>query len=129
MLMNNKNISIYRDTLHGEQCLRFDFKGKFDLATCKEAVNTWQNEFARLNGRQIPIIWDCSNMSGFDVEAQREWVKWMKGLSHQIEKVIVIADNIVIRGAARLILKLFNFKSDVYSTISSVKQELTEAYT
>ncbi|WP_258100224.1 STAS/SEC14 domain-containing protein [Marinoscillum pacificum] len=127
--MNNKNISIYRYMLSGEQTLRFDFKGKFDLATCTEAVNIWQNEFDRLNGGKISIIWDCSQMSGFDIEAQREWVKWMKGLSDQIEKVIVVADNIVIRGAARLILKLFHFKSEVYSSISAISNELAGVYT
>ena len=124
MLIDNKNIKVYYHAMPEGNSLKFDFKGKFDLTTCQDTVSAWNSAFESFKGKKFTLIWDCSQMSGFDVEAQREWVKHMNRLAGQIEKVIVIADNIVIRGAARLILKLFSFESEVYNSITTMRSKM-----
>ncbi|MEQ9305638.1 MAG: hypothetical protein RJQ14_17125 [Marinoscillum sp.] len=55
-------------------------------------------------------------MSGFEMSARREWVKCMQQLHERIHSIIVISDNVLIRGSARLMLKLFSFNSEVYTS-------------
>ena len=61
-------------------------------------------------------------MSGFDLAARKEWIEFMNSLEGKLGKVNVISDNIVTRGSARLLLKLFQLEGEVYKNYAEALQ-------
>ncbi|UXP31636.1 hypothetical protein N6H18_14905 [Reichenbachiella agarivorans] len=97
-----------------ENCLLFKFRNKFTEEASEKACLFWESEFEKRDlDHKISLIWDCTEMSGFELNAQKRWVKCMNKHASQIQRVMVISDNIVIRGAARLILQAFSYESKV----------------
>ncbi len=59
-------------------------------------------------------------MTGFDNSAKKRWMDCMDRYSAQTEKIILISDNILIRGAARLMSKVTKHKLNVYKAVSEM---------
>ncbi|SHJ61751.1 hypothetical protein SAMN04488028_101687 [Reichenbachiella agariperforans] len=97
-----------------ENCLLFKFKNKFTEEASEKACSFWEREFEKRDvDHKMTLVWDCTEMSGFELNAQKRWVKCMNKHVSQIERVTVISDNIVIRGAARLILQAYSYETKV----------------
>ncbi|MEQ8470168.1 MAG: STAS/SEC14 domain-containing protein [Marinoscillum sp.] len=126
MLLNSTNVDVLADEdFHSSHsCLKFIFKGKFTEEASDLSTQIWDQEFKSNPDRKFILIWDCVQMTGFEMSARREWIKCMQELHENIDKIIVVSDNVLIRGSARLMLKLFSFESEVFSTY----QEIAVAY-
>lgn len=115
MLLNSPNVDVVYDKRLDLPCINFKFKGKFTQLASELSTEAWEEAFAKEPSKFI-LIWDCSAMTGFEMSARKHWLNQMHQLHPQIDRIIVISDSILIRGAARLMLKLFQFKSEVYNT-------------
>ncbi len=118
--MINK-VDITQDHLLSKNCIKFSFQGKFTTQVCHEAVLEFNQKF-RNSATPFNFIWDCTAMSGFDLAARKEWIEFLNSLDGKLGKVNVISDNIVTRGSARLLLKLFHLEGDVYRNYAEAFQ-------
>lgn len=98
------------------KCLHFIFKGRFTEKISEQACAIWRDELLKSNEEYV-LIWDCLKMNGFEMAAKNVWLTTMKSVGHKIYKVIVVSDNIIIRGTARLMLKIFSFKSEIVKSL------------
>ena len=89
-----------------------------------ESTEAWKAYTRQFPNEQFTMIWDCLKMDGFEMSAHQEWVACMQSEKEQIHKVIVISDNIAIRGAAYLMLKLFTFESLVVKSLMELAQRM-----
>jgi hypothetical protein len=105
-----------------EHCLRFNFKGKFSENASISASASW-SEFMRHHPDQsFILIWDCSEMTGFEVNARKEWYRTMKEWKPQIKEVNVVSRNLLIRGAARVMLDFFGLKNQIVKKFEDLKE-------
>lgn len=124
MILNTSEVDIIRDQTLGTNVLIFKFKGEFTQAACERTTTVWKDYFQRNPQDKFTLVWDCTEMTTFDAGAKREWVKYMQILSSRINEIIVVSDKPIIRGAARLILKLFKFENDVFRSMDDLRQQL-----
>lgn len=108
---------------NGNDYLHFTFKDRFTTHASKVATKEWNECCRRDPNRQYIHIWDCQGMTGFDKEAKDLWLEHMKKLDDQTRKIILVSDNIVIRGAARLMSKVSNFRLEVYKNYGDIIME------
>lgn len=112
MIFSSEQLDILATKYDGKKYLRFNFFGKFTKNVCESACAVWTDEL-NSNGDYYCFIWDCSKMDGFEIAAKNHWYSAVKGHENRISKVTVISDNVIVRGAARLMLKMFRFESNV----------------
>lgn len=93
--------------------MKFNFTGKFTTEVSIKATAYWSSVFDKDPNQQYEFIWDCTQMEGFEINARKEWYKNMQKYKHRIAKVLVICDQIMIRSAARVMLKLFGIPSEM----------------
>lgn len=120
MILTTPNIDVGFDDRFDAPCLTFKFKGKFTQTASEESTLAWKEAFAEDPHTKFIVVWDCMEMTGFEMSARREWLKYMHQLHDQIDRVMVISDSVIIRGSARLMLKLFQFKSELFDNYRQV---------
>lgn len=109
-------VDISKCTKMNSGCLVFRFKGKFTEEAADSAVSAWE-KFQNQNPTATLVhIWNCTEMTGFEVQSKNIWMNQMKKSSDQIKQIMIISDNIVIRGAARLMSKFSKHALHVYKT-------------
>lgn len=106
----------------GENCIQFIFKNKFTLDASVNATKYWSMFFEDNSEANYSFIWDCTEMSGFEPSARKEWYGAMKKYKQRIRLITIISPNILIRGAARVMMEVFGIKSKMLKS----KEELVE---
>lgn len=107
MLIQLPEISIQKIKTQDQPCLRFTFRGKFTERASVEGTKVWNEELNKHPEATYQFIWDCTEMTGFEMAARREWYKYMAIHKHRISGVTTISGNIMIRSAAKVMLELF----------------------
>lgn len=115
MVFLSENLDITAKTVNSTNYLYFKFKGKFTEDISQQACRAWL-EFFKQTAKSYTLVWDCMQMEGYELGARNEWVNALKEGKQQINKITVISDSMIIRGAARLMLKLFSFEAEVFKT-------------
>ncbi|WP_436516144.1 hypothetical protein [Ekhidna sp. To15] len=110
------DIQIVKNTDTNNDCLYFKFKGKFSQATSKAGSNAWSNYIGENPTGSFEFVWDCSDMTGFELQARKEWYNAIQRHKDQIFKVYVISDKLMIRSAAKVMLQLFGISSEISRT-------------
>lgn len=127
MIYNTEKLSIERCPAIADNCLKFTFRGKFTKKDSLHASVSWERECSKHpSDTQFVIIWDCTQMTGFENSARNIWMETMYILEKNISKVIVISDSIIIRGASRLMLRIFSFESTVIKSENQVQKYLSK---
>lgn len=116
MLLKSENVELQFDDRFDLPCLNVKFKGKFTELASVQSTKIWKVVFDKQEDSKFIMIWDCLEMTGFEMSARREWLTHLHLLHHQIDRVIVISNSVLIRGSARLMLKLFGFKSEIFDS-------------
>ncbi|HCX23405.1 MAG: hypothetical protein CMB80_06860 [Flammeovirgaceae bacterium] len=116
MLLRTPNVEVRLDDRFDIPCVNVRFIGKFTESTSIESTTVWKQTFQKHPKAKFIMVWDCMDMTGFEMSARREWLKHMHELHGQIDRIIVISDSVLIRGSARLMLKLFRFKSEMFNS-------------
>ncbi len=123
MDFTSSQLEIKENPQLGLNCLHFKFKGKFTVQTSVEGTRAWAEEFDANPNTEYCMLWDCSEMDGFEVAARKEWYACMTKYKHRIKEVNVIAKNLIIRGAAKVMLEFFGLKSRVVRSMDELVVE------
>ena len=109
----SKVIDIESDNYQDEKSLYFKFKGKFTEEASTQATQAWHEELNRNPLTKYVFVWDCYEMSGFEITARKIWYKYMGVHKRQLEEVVVISRSIIIRNAARVMLEFSGVRTTV----------------
>ncbi len=127
VVLKEDNVELKSFESSSSRFLHFSFKNKFTLDCSEKATRAWSEFCQSKPGEKFVHIWDSQNMSGFDKSAKDLWMKNLDKFSNQTEKVILVADNIIIRGAARIMSKFIKIQLNVYKNMQEMSaNELIE---
>jgi len=114
--MEKENPKIEWIKKSGKDCLKFTFSDKLNIEDANLAIKKWKKAFAEKPQEKIIIIWECSEMSGYDNEARIQWQKTLRETENQIASIwLITTSNIIKLGAAVMSL----FISLKINTVSS----------
>jgi hypothetical protein len=102
-------------------CLYFKFKNKFTETASIAGAKFWNSICDGHPDQNYSIIWDTTEMSGFEIKARTEWYSTMKRNKHQIQNITVISSSVIIRSAARVMLEFFNVKYRMLRNIEELQ--------
>jgi len=112
-ILEEQFISLKKGKDAGNAILHFTFKGKFNEDASVAATAKWRQVCDENPDQAYVHIWECSQMTGFDQKAKSLWMEHMKKYAKQMDKIILISENILIRGAARLMSKVTQHRLEV----------------
>lgn len=102
--------------------LVFEFRNHFSIEAAEAAVNSW-SDYNQQYQQSATHIWNCKRMSGFDMAAKKIWMNKMKESGDLIERIILVSEMILIRGAARLMSKFSKHELKVYKSLNQMREQ------
>jgi hypothetical protein len=96
-------MEIYWKTIGGRKCLYLKFIETLTEADANAAVNEWTNFFDSSPDSKITFVWDCLQMKDYDRKARRLWQEKLMSRKHQIDKIWVISNSVIIDIGAHVI--------------------------
>ncbi len=100
--------------------LYFKFKGRLTEAASIAGGQAWDLAFAETPNRKYHLIWDGSEMLGFEAGARAEWYKAVQRNKGQIAAITVVSYSVFVRGAARVMLEHFNIPYKMLKSVSEL---------
>lgn len=122
-ILKEETVEIKRFQDNGKDFLHFGFRNKFSEDMSVKATGVWAKFCDENPNQKFTHIWDCQSMTGFDNSAKKRWMEHLDKYDNQTEKIILVADNIIIRGAARIMSKMTKHKLDVYKSLPDMVAE------
>ena len=116
-------VEIKNFSQNGNEYIHFHFEGKFYEQLSVDAIKRWKSLCIYNPSKKFVHIWDCRNMSGFEAKAKKLWMEQMDSLHNQTARIILISDNIIIRGAASLMSRFTKHSLTSYRTLDEMKSE------
>ena len=107
-----------------KKVLYFQFIGKFTKSSSVEGSKAWTQELGKNDSLPFQFVWNCSDMTGFELSARKEWYDAMQGFKGQITKVYVVSNRIMIRSAAKVMLQFFGIASEIYQSPEDLPDHL-----
>ena len=102
----------------------FTFKGKFTTQASINGSEEWTSIMDQHPDKSIDFIWNCLDMTGFEIEARKEWYKSMQKYKKSIKKVYVVSDKIMIRSAAKVMLQFFGIPAGISRSLDELPESL-----
>jgi len=93
--------------------LLFTFHGKFTAEAALQGSRAWLADWNKYPEQFYNLIWDCTDMTGFEISARTEWYNTLKQVKPKVRKVYVVCNNLMIRSAAKVMLEFFRIPSEV----------------
>lgn len=121
-LLAHPEVEVESQTLDNKHFLIFEFRNHFSIAAAEAAVACWVANDQK-HQRKAIHIWNCKRMSGFDMGAKKIWMNQMKASGDQIDRIILVSEMVLIRGAARLMSKFSKHRLDVYKSFSQMGEK------
>ena len=115
-----EKLSIELCQLSNEDCLKFTFTENFNESQAIEAVDEWKYLFENSKGEKTRLVWDCTNMKGYEGKALKVWQQAMKDLKNQIDTVWLITDSNMIKAGAKLISVFSKFSIKVVKSANQI---------
>jgi hypothetical protein len=78
------------------------FIERFTSEDAQVAIRTIQPMVDKVDGR-FTMVWECSDMVGFETGAREAWQVFIKNIKPKIETIHLISRNILIRTGARVV--------------------------
>lgn len=122
MILASPNVDIRIEPEIAKNCLYFTFKGKFTEEASTVSTEAWARFMDQHPSESFTFVWDCMEMSGFEMNARKKWYENMKSYTGRIEYIHVISKNILIRGAARVMLEFFGIKGQIAKSYDVLKE-------
>lgn len=113
LIAEHTGVSISLCNSNSQNCMMFRFRGKFTEAAARKSIESWSAYQDQNPDSKLTHVWVCTNMTGFDNSAKNLWLDQMNAQKTRINSIKIISDNIVIRGAARLMSKFTNHELEV----------------
>ena len=110
------NIKEIKQLESNRKALHFQFIGKFTKETSVAGSNAWTQFMNEHPAKEFEFVWDCTDMTGFEISARKEWYKAMQSYKHRIKKAYVVSSQLMIRSAAKVMLQFFGIPANIYRT-------------
>lgn len=107
------DIHVMKNMDNTNTCLYFKFNGKFTKETSVSGSQAWARLMEENPDKEFEFVWDCQEMTGFDVSARKEWYNTMQKYKDRIAMVYVISNQLMIRSAAKVMLQFFGISSNI----------------
>lgn len=120
MIYTSDSLDIKESLDSGHNVLEFTFKGHFTEMASKRGGEFWSQVFDEDPSRNFELIWDCTDMSGFDPKARKEWYNCIQSYKHRIDLVHVVSKSLIIRGAAKVMMEYFRIKSNMVRSYDEI---------
>jgi hypothetical protein len=91
----------WRD-LRNRRCLFLRFEGHLSSEDAQRAITTLSSMVGKHEGK-LTMVWECTQMGGFDTEAREAWQVFIKSIKLKIEAIHLISNNVAIRSGARVV--------------------------
>ena len=91
----------WRD-MKDQRCLFLHFDGHFSADHAQQAISVISPMVEKTEGK-ITMVWECSDMAGFDTAAREDWQIFIKDIRSKIERIHLVSKKIVIRSGAMVI--------------------------
>ncbi|WP_276371148.1 hypothetical protein [Chryseolinea sp. H1M3-3] len=101
------HVKVFEVTKNGKTYIQFCFKGHLNIDAAARAITTWKELMDDPASKNL--IYDCTEMTGFDTEARKLWQATMSDCKKQIGNIWIISSNIFILGAAKTMGLLTGF--------------------
>ena len=121
MSENEQSVKLHLCDLSNNECLRFKFTGRLNAEDAELAVKEWKKLFENLGDEKLSLIWDCSEMKGFETKARNIWQQAMKDLNKNIDTVWLITTSSFIKAGAKLISTFTKFNMKVVKSEDEIK--------
>lgn len=122
VLLSVPEVQVESIVSDNQQFLVFEFCNHFSKQAAKDACDVWTA--FHVNQQKSAIhIWNCRRMSGFDMGAKKVWMNKMKEFGPLIERIVLVSDMILIRGAARLMSKFSSHPLAVYKSVQEMQEK------
>lgn len=112
-------VNVFDTEKNGIPYIQFDFMGHLDAMGAQKAIAQWKGRMK--NGVRNNLIYNCTEMTGFDTEARRSWQSTMISLKGQIGSIWIISSNVLILGAAKTMGLLTGFAIKVATSPDKIK--------
>lgn len=106
-------------------CFYFSFIDFFSKEESEYLVELVTPHFSKDLNQQFIQVWDCTEMSSFEMGAKNAWQKMLKLYKTQIHSVYLISDNQIIRLAGRLMSAVVNFPLHILKSNEGLPTEIT----
>ncbi len=103
------NVKAELVSFKGEDCLKFTFTGHFTEKDAEYGVGEWKELFASAENQKVTLIWDSTQMTGFDNKARIIWQHALKDMKKQIKCVWLISNSKIIRTGAKVMSAFTSF--------------------
>ena len=121
-LLSHPEVEVETLSVSHQHFLVFEFRNHFSIQAAEAAVAGW-SEYNETYKRGAIHIWNCRRMSGFDMGAKKIWMNKMKESGDLIDRIILVSEMTLIRGAARLMSKFSKHQLDVYKSFSQMSEK------
>lgn len=109
------------------ECFYFKFKGKFTEDASIAGGKAWDLAFETTPNIECHLIWDGSEMSGFEIGAREEWYRAINRNRKKIGEITVISNSVFVRGTARVMLEYFNIDHKMLKSFSELPTPVISA--
>ena len=106
----------------GNTFLIFIFTGKLSQKSAEEACEAWDRLVMSETTTSFVNIWDCKGMTGFDQLARKKWMDGMDKMHNRTGEIWLIADSIIVRGAARLMTQLSKHQLKAFKNTDEMEE-------
>lgn len=120
VLLNSQGVDVSMNPRFGKHCMYFQFKGTFDKKASELSTQAWTDEFEKNPDATYKHVWDCTNMKDFNYDAKKSWTDTLSKFENRIDEIYVVADSIIIRGAARLMTKFSRYDMKIFKTVAEM---------
>jgi hypothetical protein len=120
--MNSHTVNIDWISINEKSYLQFTFEGHLSESMADQAIVQWKDELNKFQEEtKTDIIYQCTNMTGFDTNARRNWQNAMSELRNQLGEIWIVSCNIFILTAARTMGVLTGFNIKATKTIDEIR--------
>lgn len=120
MLYTSDNLDIREKTDLEKKTLEFTFKGHFTELASKQGAEFWSRVFEAAPDQEFELIWYCTDMTGFDPKARKQWYNCIQRYKQRISMVHVVSKSLIIRGAAKVMMEYFRIKSKMVRSYEEI---------
>jgi hypothetical protein len=119
---NSVNIEIC--DFFDKDCLKFVFIGNFTEIIAKQTCEEWKMILGDVKNGKIDMIWECTEMTGYDTQARIIWQQLLKEYKSKIGTIWVITNSTLIKAGLKLLSTFTSYHFKVLKTIDEINKNL-----
>ncbi len=102
-----------------ERYLLLHFARHFSAESARDAIRTISPMIMKTEGK-ITMVWECSDMAGFDQAAREAWQIFVKDIKSKIERIHLVSNKLLIRSGAVVVGIFAGIKINTWAKIDEI---------